>query len=260
MVLLQEPYVNKFGKITCVPSDYAVFSRFDFEKRFFSAAVLVKKEFKCDIHYDESTNECVTVSIYLKSRIIRVSSVYCSPSLQSLDYQLSILDRMCNSFYVIGGDFNAKSPMWLNGVSTDHKGKELEDFVTCKQLVVINDPDSPTYYHHYSSPDVTIASIQLLTYIENWRVLQDPPSLSDHLYISFDLSFNDEIREKNVNQRYNFKKTNWDVFSAVLLNRIDEVFACNLASEEAIDSAVDHLTKLLQNAIKESTPMRHNNF
>jgi hypothetical protein len=75
--------------------------------------------------------------------------------------------RMRNYFYVIGGDFNAKSLMWLNGVSTDHKGKELKDFVTCKPLVVTNDPDSPTYDHHYCSPDVRIASVQLLIYIEN---------------------------------------------------------------------------------------------
>ena len=33
-VLLQEPYVNKFGKLSCIPREYGSFSRINYDKRF----------------------------------------------------------------------------------------------------------------------------------------------------------------------------------------------------------------------------------
>ena len=34
VVLLQEPYVNKFGKLSCIPREYGCFSRINYDKRF----------------------------------------------------------------------------------------------------------------------------------------------------------------------------------------------------------------------------------
>ena len=41
VVLLQEPHVNKFGKLSCIPREYGCFSKIDYYRRFFSAAVLI---------------------------------------------------------------------------------------------------------------------------------------------------------------------------------------------------------------------------
>ena len=34
IALLQEPYVNKFGKLSCTPREYGCFSKIDYYKRF----------------------------------------------------------------------------------------------------------------------------------------------------------------------------------------------------------------------------------
>ena len=34
VVLLQEPCVNKFGKLPCIPREYGCFSRINYDKRF----------------------------------------------------------------------------------------------------------------------------------------------------------------------------------------------------------------------------------
>lgn len=77
----------------------------------------------------------------------------------------------------MGGDFNAKSPLWLSNASTETKDKELEDFISSSSLIALNDVDSPTYDGLYSSPDVTLTSVRLIRYCENWHKVEDYPSL-----------------------------------------------------------------------------------
>ena len=43
VVLIQEPYVNKQSKIISVPVNYICYDKIDLEKKFFSAAILIKK-------------------------------------------------------------------------------------------------------------------------------------------------------------------------------------------------------------------------
>ena len=53
------------------------FLKFDPGKRFNSAAISVKSGMKADIHHEDSRNELVFESLYLKSRTVTVSSLYC---------------------------------------------------------------------------------------------------------------------------------------------------------------------------------------
>ena len=100
---------------------------------------------KADIHHEDSRNELVIISLYLKSRTIKVSSLYCPPSVNSLACQFNILDNVKNiSHLVIGDDFNARSPLWSQRTATDIRSKELEDFLASKNLVVSNNPNKST--------------------------------------------------------------------------------------------------------------------
>ena len=131
------------------------------------------------------SNECVTLSIYLPSHKVVVSSLYCPPSIQSVSDVLAVTDGLSNhSNHVVGGDFNAKSPIWTTSCNSDRRGKELEDYFANKNLVVINDPNVPTYYVGSSSPDVTAVGYNLVQFIKEWKVLSCSLSLTDHLCIS----------------------------------------------------------------------------
>jgi len=76
-------------------------------------------------------------------------------------------------------------------------------------------------------------------------VTNDPPSLSDHLYIRFNCN----------NIKYDCRKTNWNVFSNIILNEIDSLYSLPTTDAEEIDKAVDALTALIQKATNESTPV-----
>ncbi|XP_065576280.1 uncharacterized protein LOC136037492 [Artemia franciscana] len=254
VVLLQEPYVNKFGKLSCIPREYDCFSDIDYDRRFFSAAVLIEKCYRADINYDDSSNECVTVSIYLPSHKVIVPSIYCPPSIQSVSDVIAVTDRLSNhSNHVVGGDFNAKSPIWMTYCNSDRTGKELEDYFANKNLVVINDPDVPTYYVSYSSPDVTAVSSNLVQFDKEWTVLSDTPSLSDHFYISFVIVLDAVQGVETFPQKYDYSKTDWGIFSSVLLSRIDDVYSLPVSSVQEIDVAVESFRKVISDATADST-------
>jgi len=96
---------------------------------------------------------------------------------------LNIIDNEKNiSRLVRDSDFNAKSPLWSQRTATDNRGKELEDFLASKNLVVLNDPNKSTYrISGNTSPDVTAVIASLLSFVGDWDVLSDHVSMSDHL-------------------------------------------------------------------------------
>ena len=164
------------------------------------------------------------VSVYLINRLkfyrLKIASVYFPPSQTSLNNQLSIID--CLKFYpncVINGASNAKSPLWSSNATTDAKGKELEDFISSISSIALNGVDSSTYDISYSSPDATLRSIRLIRYLENWHTVEDYPSLSDHSYITFKLSFSPSEYVPIADSMFNFNKTNWSTFSAILFDK-----------------------------------------
>ena len=56
----------------------------------------------------------------------------------------------------------------------------------------------PTYEFSHSSPNVTAVCLNLLKFVDSWEVTNYPPppqSLSDHLYIKFNLVFEADIVE-----------------------------------------------------------------
>ena len=76
----------------------------------------------------------------------------------------------------------------------------------------------------------------------------DPPSLPDHLYIRYNLVFDADILEICNNVKYNYRKTNWNVFSKVILNEIDSLYSLPTTDAKEIDKAADALTVLIQKA------------
>ena len=57
------------------------------------------------------------------------------------------------------------------------------------------------------------------------------------------------------NIKYDYRKTNWNVFSNIILNEIDSLYSLPTTDAEEIDKAVDALTALIQKATNESTPV-----
>lgn len=116
--------------------------------------------------------------VWIKTNDIVIYSCYFSPnrSCEFFDEFLSDIGRDIRhevGHAILGGDFNAKSPMW--GASReDKRGKILADWAMGKGLVVLNKGDRRTFQRGTGESfiDITLADDQLFRKILGWQVLE----------------------------------------------------------------------------------------
>ena len=83
---------------------------------------------------------------------------------------------------------NARSTTWYD-VTTNHRGKLLQEFLARNQLHIINEESTRTTFQSSrgtSNIDITITNNQMLADINDWQILE-VESASDHNIINFTL-------------------------------------------------------------------------
>lgn len=106
---------------------------------------------------------------------------------QQLERLEDAIRDMAGSF-IVAGDFNARAQEW-GMPQTDTRGRLLCEMASRLGLLVLNVGNTPTYRRPgfgESIPDVTLASEELVSRIEGWKVMGAYTG-SDHEYISFRL-------------------------------------------------------------------------
>lgn len=143
--------------------------------------------------------------VWVKIKDVYIYSIYISPNVSDEAYEVflqNIQDDMEDKGdkIIVGGDFNAKSPIWGSKVE-DGRGKLLSEWLASKNLVVWNEGDKPTFQRGASASiiDVTISTEKLGRIDGRWRVL-DEDSLSLHNYIRYRVAI-DRISRKPVRWR-----------------------------------------------------------
>ena len=106
-------------------------------------------------------SDYVGVNISLnKSSSVSFLNVYAPPIRSSPtdgrtdSFSPSILPSSRNLFIL--GDFNCHHPLWDSRGTSDPRGEEVFDWVISSDLLLLNDPDTPTLLHR-SSPDISFA-------------------------------------------------------------------------------------------------------
>ncbi|XP_041989124.1 uncharacterized protein LOC121740461 [Aricia agestis] len=94
---------------------------------------------------------------------------------------------------VVAGDFNAKSTRW-GSPATDARGRAMADWLATTGLVVANRGAVSTCvrWQGESIVDLTLVSPSIARRMSGWRVLEEVETLSDHLYIGFDIASTSE--------------------------------------------------------------------
>ncbi|XP_041987884.1 uncharacterized protein LOC121739463 [Aricia agestis] len=94
---------------------------------------------------------------------------------------------------VVAGDFNAKSTRW-GSPATDTRGRAMADWLATTGLVVANRGAVSTCvrWQGESIVDLTLVSPSIARRMSGWRVLEEVETLSDHLYIGFDIASTSE--------------------------------------------------------------------
>lgn len=127
-------------------------------------------------------------------------SCYCTPNctLQDFDIFLDGVERSIsnlaagNAKLVVASDFNAHSAEW-GSTSDDARGTLLSGFASTLGLLVCNVGTVPTFsrVNAASVIDVTFARSlsSMRTMVDNWKVLTELDSASDHLYVEYTVAF-----------------------------------------------------------------------
>ena len=147
--------------------------------------------------------------VWIEYKGTRMYSCYYSPNdtIQKFQEELETLERSIQSAkgpVLITGDFNGKSPEW-GETRLDKRGNAICEFVARNDLTVMNNGQEHTFRRGDTGSiiDLTIASENLASKIENWRVLEEI-TLSDHQYITFDVKIqkSGQIRKRRNRRKF----------------------------------------------------------
>ena len=118
---------------------------------------------------------------------------------------------------LVVGDLNAKSTAW-GSPATDVRGETLEEWAALTGLSVLNQGSVNTCVRQQggSIVDVAFASPAVSRLVREWVVLEEVETLSDHLYIRFDVSTSLVIPDVSRPRRYTPKSPRW------VLSRLDK--------------------------------------
>lgn len=208
-------------------------------------ALAVRKELHPAAYRVNSNADIQHVACQIRTNcgIITVVSVYIHPQAHvnqnMLERFLEAIPKPC----IVGGDFNAKHPLW-GSQAENQRGRYLFEALESGNLIVLNNGDSTRFdvNRSWSAIDLTLVSPEL-SLILDWAVQEDPRG-SDHFPIVFGFSETTVIqRPRNLN----WKKIDWNQFADKLEDDLVEI-------SELVDYS--QFFQLVWNALTFSTPKR----
>lgn len=149
---------------------------------------------------------------------------------------------------ILAGDFNARSTLWGDSITTPF-GRILEEWVNRSDLRLVNVGRNATCVRPQgrSIIDLTWSSPGLITRVHDWMVMVEKESLSDHLYVSFNIATDKYIFNKRTsNKKWNTKKLNVDLFQASILQGLWDLKGAPMTTA---DRGVETVEKLVSKAL-----------
>ena len=186
IIFLQEPHTIK-GKVIGISTKYKIFT--SDEGRCRAAVVASNKQIDALLIHQLSDADSVAVKIIKGNTKIIAASMYFDRENQ-IEHDLikmeSVLHHAKNTGVLTASDCKARSTLWHERL-TNTRGRILEEFITSKQLYILNEESCNTTFKNHlgtSNIDLTIISPQLLNSVIGW-VISDQESVSDHSIIKY---------------------------------------------------------------------------
>ena len=188
-----------------------------------------------DITDEFSTSlEICAISFTLRSRSICFVSCYLPNHVGNTEVEqfgnfLSQIGPMKFDFVIVGGDFNAWSPLW--GVYDNIRGRELADVIS-KHHFVPTRMSSPTRYSSSSQKD-TVLDFFVCSPSCTVSNIHVGPQFSDHCIISLNLNFMGGCTNP-LRRIYDFRRS-WATKSKDLNSYFDSISARDLFLGKTLD-------------------------
>ena len=172
---------------------------------------------------------------------------------------------------LIAADTNSRSKTW-HDVTTNSRGKKLEEYLVNKQLYILNEGNESFTFHNRrgsSNIDLTIANNNLIAAVNEWEVSTDESS-SDHRYLKYKIGREIKNRcnkEDNRQQiRYIIKEDKYHDYDRKLVEEImkianntefrggeeelDKTISTIVPTENDLEKLVDTFAEAIQSACR----------
>lgn len=262
--LIQEPNTRE-SAVVGFPLRYTVLAKNEPRPR--SAIVIANRDCNFMLLNNASCELITVAEISIRNTKFYVASIYLPPVNRGFtDEELIARIRSAVSYIparsrlLIGGDFNAKSPVW-NSAEEDRRGRLITELIEEIGLTVVNTDSAPTFNGHRGSShiDFTAASHEILDEIADWKV-EDEETLSDHSLITWNIT-RPNARPKTTGHsgtpRFCNKKTDWAKFDASFAASIAllEEAARECRSPGDAEAAAEMLNNNILEACRTSMPL-----
>jgi len=216
------------------------------------ATVYVRKgiSFTLDSTYSTEKIQLCAVRVPMGHAQISVAAAYCTPSLCTKATDFDLAFQKLSSTWIVGGDFNAKNPLWGSRTTTT-RGRELAKIVYQRNLEVISNGE-PTYWPSDPRriPDVIDFFVAQNIDRACCKVTTLADLSSDHVPVILNLSARPlplAITPSLVNRH-----TDWELFRSVVDGTAEHSKRIDTVAD--LEAAVHRFTLLLQHAAETSTP------
>ena len=138
--------------------DYKLYRK-DCQPGKWGVAILVKEDIPHSIINIKSNLEQISIKMLFRGKEISLTSLYLPNGIPINKNELEILYNQLSNNKMILGDMNAHHSLWGDKRSCP-RGRKLVEFVSSKDLVVLND-GNPTFFSHVGRPsaiDISIVS------------------------------------------------------------------------------------------------------
>ncbi|ETO08846.1 hypothetical protein RFI_28541 [Reticulomyxa filosa] len=173
--------------------------------------------------------------------------------------------RKVTELIIIGGDWNAHHPAWLDE-NIDNIGENVLYFIVQNGLQILNSsPFNHTFEKNNgkSSIDISLCSHSILNLCSNWRTDNDELDLdSDHLPITFSIraDWSSSTIKKQKIETWNLRNNNWELFRQILKYNLEKWYESLTPylpnNPEFLDAAVESWTECVVDAGKRSIGMK----
>ena len=212
VICLQETHFSFNETNIIVPSGYSgYFTNLSVNKTSKQGiGILVKKKIPHNNIHINTTIATLCIEINIDFNFIILNSYI--PPQQAFSYvNLKSIIRNIRLPFILIGDFNSWSPLWGSKVNNE-RGKLLEDFIICEDLIVLND-GSPTHFSTHRSltnVDISLCSAVFAPKF-TWNISENLHG-SDHFPIF--ISLLSSLRYDKVKPQRKFKTdlANWQSF------------------------------------------------
>lgn len=213
-------------------------------------AIIIKKNIKyCTVPQPPTiTMEHITISIKTNNdEEIYMTSLYNKPQNKLNTNELEEIMKQ-NTKIIVAGDYNAHNTIW-NCRKTNTNGTSLEQICLRKNWI-IEYPDTPTHYSGNAEPSTIDLAVVKGLHITKPISLPELPS--NHNPVIFEIR---QQKLKTHNKKlYDYTKADWKHFRHTLNSNI--YLPPDIQTNNAIDTAVRHITELIKQASTESIPLK----